>query len=57
MVPSRGTLEGVWSQGWGAGAPLQFQMQKQDFPGGRVVKNPPASAGDMVQSLVQEDST
>ena len=24
---------------------------------GSVVKNPPASAGDMVQSLVQEDPT
>ena len=25
------------------------------FPGGSVVKNPPAGAGDMVQSLVWED--
>ena len=28
-----------------------------DFPGGPVVKNPPANPGNMVQSLVQEDST
>ena len=28
-----------------------------DFPGGLVVKNPPASAGARVQSLVQEIST
>ena len=28
-----------------------------DFPGGPVVKNPPANAGDMGQSLVQEDPT
>ena len=27
------------------------------FPGGAVVKNPPANAGDMVQALVQEDPT
>ena len=25
------------------------------FPGGSVVKNPPAGAGDMVRSLVWED--
>jgi len=28
-----------------------------DFPGGPVVKNPPANAGDMVQSLIWEEST
>ena len=28
-----------------------------DFPGGAVVKNPPAYAGDMVRSLVREDPT
>ena len=28
-----------------------------DFPGGSVVKNLPANAGDMVRSLVQEDPT
>ena len=28
-----------------------------DFPGGLVVKNPPANAGAQVQSLVQEVST
>ena len=28
-----------------------------DFPGGPVVKNPPANAGDMGLTLVQEDST
>lgn len=27
------------------------------FPGGSVVKAPPASAGDMVQTLFQKDST
>ena len=27
----------------------------RDFPGGPEVKNPPANAGDMVWSLVQED--
>ena len=27
------------------------------FPGGAVVKNPPANAGDMVRTLVQEDPT
>ena len=29
----------------------------QDFPGGAVVKNPPANAGDMGSSPVQEDPT
>ena len=29
-------------------------MNLGDFPGGTVVKNPPANAGDMVLSLVQE---
>ena len=28
-----------------------------DFPGGTVVKNPPANAGDTVRALVQEDPT
>ena len=28
-----------------------------DFPGGAVVKNPPANAGKRVGSLVQEDPT
>ena len=27
------------------------------FPGGSVVKNPPANAGDTVQSLIWEDPT
>ena len=27
----------------------------EGFPGGSVIKNPPATAGDMVQSLGQED--
>ena len=29
----------------------------RDFPGGAVVKNPPANAGDMVRALVREDPT
>ena len=29
----------------------------QGFPGGSVVKNPPANAGDMVRSLIWEDPT
>ena len=29
----------------------------QGFPGGAVVKNPPASAGTRVRALVQEDPT
>ena len=29
----------------------------KDFPGGAVVKNPPANAGDTVQALVREDPT
>ena len=29
----------------------------RDFPGGTVVKNPPANAGDMGSSLIQEDPT
>ena len=29
----------------------------QDFPGGAVVKNPPANAGDTVRALVREDLT
>ena len=28
-----------------------------DFPGGAVVKNPPANAGDAVRALVREDPT
>ena len=27
----------------------------RDFPGGAMVKNPPANAGDTVRSLVWED--
>ena len=35
-----------------------FQKIKEvDFPGGAVVKNPPANAGDMVLALVREDPT
>ena len=33
------------------------KMQRWGFPGGSVVKNPPANAGDMVRSLVWEDPT
>ena len=29
----------------------------EGFPGGPVVKNPPANAGDMVRSLIWEDLT
>ena len=29
----------------------------QGFPGGAVVENPPADAGDMVRALVREDPT
>ena len=36
--------------------PLIFS-ETQDFPGGAVVKNPPANAGDMGQALVREDPT
>ena len=31
--------------------------QSSDFPGGPVVKNPPASAGDTGSTLVWEDFT
>ena len=31
--------------------------QWRDFPGGAVVKNPPANAGTQVRSLVREDPT
>ena len=38
--------------------PSQFNNPKRwDFPGGAVVKNLPASAGERVQSLVWEDPT
>ena len=33
------------------------EMTNRDFPGVAVVKNPPANAGNTVQSLVQEDPT
>ena len=32
-----------------------FKKIHEDFPGGRVVKNSPANAGDTVGSLVKED--
>ena len=34
---------------------LATKMKKKGFPGGPVVKNPPANAGTWVKSLVQED--
>ena len=34
-----------------------FKNWALDFPGGPVVENPPANAGNMVQSLVWEDAT
>ena len=37
--------------------PFCKNPEVQDFPGGSVVKNPPASAGNMVQSIVWEDPT
>ena len=36
---------------------LVKRFYDRDFPGGAVVKNPPANAGDMVRSLVWEDPT
>ena len=33
------------------------KTEGRDFPGGTVVKNPPANAGDMGSSLVLEDPT
>ena len=37
---------------------VDCNMISRDFPGGAVVKNPPANAVDnAVQSLVQEDPT
>ena len=33
------------------------RKQKQGFPGGSVIKNLPADAGDTVSTLVWEDST
>ena len=37
--------------------PFIFLKIMLDFPGGTVVKNPPANAGDMGSTLVQEDPT
>ena len=37
--------------------PFCKNPEVQDFPGGSVVKNLPASAGNMVQSIVWEDRT
>ena len=36
---------------------LALKLRHRDFPGGTVVKNPPANAGDTVRALVQEDPT
>ena len=36
---------------------LSAQYSCEGFPGGSVVKNPPADAGPPVQSLVWEDPT
>ena len=34
--------------GWGTGSHMpQLRVHMPDFPGGTVVKNPPANAGDM----------
>ena len=34
-----------------------YKTESRDFPGGAVVKNPPANAGDTVWALVREDPT
>ena len=50
-----GSLMRLQSRGW-----LEIQSPKSlpgDFPGGAVVKNPPAKAGDTVRALVREDPT
>ena len=39
------------------GQTTQFKNGQQDFPGGTVVKNPPANSGTRVRALVQEDPT
>ena len=36
---------------------MEVKTSDLDFPGGPVVKNPPANAGAQVQSLVPEDCT
>ena len=36
---------------------MHTKCSLKDFPGGRVVENPPANAGTQVQSLIQEDAT
>ena len=36
---------------------LKKKSQLRDFPGGAVIKNPPANAGDMGSSPVWEDPT
>ena len=36
---------------------VKHRITTWDFPGGTVVKNPPANAGDTVRSLVREDLT
>ena len=44
----------VW---WRLSCPVMPSRCFLGFPGGSVVKNPPANAGDVVQSLIQEDRT
>ena len=36
---------------------MKIKTTQSGFPGGPVVKNPPANAGDTVQSLAWEDPT
>ena len=36
---------------------LLKEKQSRDFPGGTVVKNPPATQGTQVRALVREDPT
>ena len=34
-----------------------YKILHRDFPGGTVIKNPPANAGTRVRSLLQKDPT
>ena len=48
------TIQLVWT---GEGLRGNQKWQERGFPDGSVVKDPPASAGDMGRSLIQEDPT
>ena len=53
----------MWEQIWPKMGCLMLLMffrlehNLEDFPGGSVVKNPPANAGTQVGSLIQEHPT